>query len=106
MAGLETPDGRTFKPDGRGIITLPEELDGYGREAARVCPLFHRYRRQYTGFDAEALEQRYAAWARRGTSPPPLSSPHPFIHTEERGNAAGGIDAGLVRDERAKARGR
>ena len=68
QGGLETADGRTFRPDGRGVITLPEELAGYGRRAARVCPLFHVYRQGYAGFDAAELRERYERWREaRGT---------------------------------------
>lgn len=63
QAGLAASDGRSFRPDGNGIITLPEELAGYGRRAARLTPLFQVYRRGYAGFDAEELAARYAAWA-------------------------------------------
>jgi len=61
-AGLDAPDGRSFRPDGDGVITLPEELAGYGRRAARQAPMFHVYQRGYAGFDAAELRARYAAW--------------------------------------------
>lgn len=64
QAGLEAPDGRSFRPDGNGVITLPEELAGYGRQAARVTPLFQVYRRGYAGFDAAAVRAKHAAWVR------------------------------------------
>lgn len=65
-AGLDAPDGRSFRPDGRGVLSLPEELAAYGRQAARVTPLFHVRRRGWAGFDAAALRERYAAWEREG----------------------------------------
>lgn len=65
QAGLEAPDGRSFRPDGNGVITLPEELAGYGRRTARLTPMFQVYRRGYAGFDAEELAARYAVWAAR-----------------------------------------
>lgn len=61
-AGLDAPDGRSFKPDDRGIISLPDDLAAYGERAARVTPLFHVHRRQYGGFDAAELRRRYDAW--------------------------------------------
>ena len=72
QAGLEAPpthEGgaghgawRSFRPDSNGVITLPEELAAYGRQAARVAPMFQVYRRCYAGFDADELAARYAAW--------------------------------------------
>jgi hypothetical protein len=71
LAGLEAPPtdegrpGRSFRPDGNGVITLPEELASYGRQAARLAPMFHVYRRGYAGFDAAEVAARYAAWLAR-----------------------------------------
>ncbi|HEV7213824.1 MAG TPA: hypothetical protein VGP33_01770 [Chloroflexota bacterium] len=65
QAGLEAPDGRSFRPDSDGVITLPEELAAYGRRAARLAPMFRVYKRGYAGFDAAELAARYAAWAAR-----------------------------------------
>lgn len=65
-AGLEAPDGRSFRPDRCGVLRLPEDLAAYGRQAARVTPLFHVRRPGWAGFDAAALRERYAAWEREG----------------------------------------
>jgi len=64
MAGLDAPDGRSFRPDGDGVITLPDELTDYGRQAARRAPMFRVRRAVFTGFDAAELRTRYAAWER------------------------------------------
>jgi hypothetical protein len=65
QAGLDAPDGRSFRPDGQGVITLPEELADYGRQAARRTPLFQVHRPQFAGFDAGDVRAAYAAWASR-----------------------------------------
>ena len=62
MAGLETPDGRTFKPHD-GVITLPDELSNYGKRAARTVPMFHVRTPQFSGADMAELRARYEAWA-------------------------------------------
>ena len=62
LAGLDTPDGRSFKPDARGVITLPEQDAANGRLAAKADP-FRPYRQPFTGFDAAELRARYEAWA-------------------------------------------
>lgn len=68
LAGLDTPDGRSFKPDARGVITLPERDAAYGALAAKADP-FRPYRRRYGGFDAAELAARREAWEReRGTA--------------------------------------
>jgi hypothetical protein len=60
-AGLDTPDGRSFKPDANGIITLPERDAAYGRLAGRTG-LFEPRVPCYAGFDAAELAARYAEW--------------------------------------------
>lgn len=62
LAGLEAPDGRGFRPDGDGVIHLPDDLAGYGRQAARAAPMFHIRTPLFSGFDASELAARYAAW--------------------------------------------
>lgn len=64
LAGLDTPDGRSYKPDGRGIITLPDADAAYGALAAKADP-FCPYRRQYGGFDGAELRARYDEWRAR-----------------------------------------
>ena len=64
-AGLETPDGRTFKPDANGVITLPEDLASFGQRAARQAPMFHVRKPMISGFDAAELRARYEAWERQ-----------------------------------------
>lgn len=63
-AGLDTPDGRSFKPDANGIITLPERDAAYGRLAGRTG-LFERRVPGWAGFDAGELAARYAVWEER-----------------------------------------
>ncbi len=63
MAGLDTPDGRSFRPRD-GLITVPERYRAYAEQAARVVPLFHIHRPCWGGFDATALRARYEAWRR------------------------------------------
>ena len=63
LAGLDTPDGKSFRPDGRGVIDVPDRYDAYTRAAATAAP-FRAYRAQYGGFDAQELRARYEAWAR------------------------------------------
>lgn len=69
-AGLEAPDGRRFRPDRHGVITLPEDLSGYGARAAKATPLFRVRRRCTAGFDGAELRERYEAWQRRGNRAP------------------------------------
>lgn len=63
MAGLETPDGRTFKPKD-GVISLPEGLDDFGKLAARQVPMFHIRKPMIAGVDVTELRARYEAWER------------------------------------------
>jgi hypothetical protein len=63
-AGLDTPDGRSFKPDANGIITLPERDAAYGRLAGRTG-LFELRVPGWAGFDARDLAARYAVWEER-----------------------------------------
>lgn len=63
LAGLDTPDGRSYRPDARGVIDLPDRDAAYGALAAKADP-FRPYRRQYAGFDAADLAARRVAWER------------------------------------------
>lgn len=63
LAGLDTPDGTSFKPDRRGVIDVPDRYDRYAKLAATAEP-FRAYRPQYAGFDAAELRARYEAWLR------------------------------------------
>ena len=63
-AGLDTPDGRSFRPDAEGIITLPERDAAYGRLAGRTG-LFERRVPGWAGFDARELAAGYAVWEER-----------------------------------------
>ena len=61
MAGLDTPDGRSFRPQD-GVITVPEQYRSYAEQAARVVPVFHIRHQQWSGFDAAEVRARYEAW--------------------------------------------
>ncbi len=61
LAGLDTPDGVPLRPHD-GVIDVPEQYRRYAEQAARVAPLFRVRTRQWGGFDAAALQARYAAW--------------------------------------------
>ena len=63
-AGLDTPDGRSFRPDHQGIITLPERDAAYGRLAGRTG-LFEPRVPGWAGFDAAEVRARYADWEQR-----------------------------------------
>ena len=65
LAGLDAPDGRSFKADRDGVVTVPDALAGYAEHAVRTTPLFERYRRRYAGFDAAELAARRREWERR-----------------------------------------
>ena len=60
-AGLDTPDGRSFKPNRDGIITLPDRDDAYARAAGRTG-LFEPRVPGWGGVDVAELAARYAAW--------------------------------------------
>ena len=60
-AGLDMPDGRSFKPDRYGILTLPDSDAAYVRAAGRTG-LFEPRVPSYAGFDAAELAARYAEW--------------------------------------------
>ena len=62
-AGLDTPDGRSFKPDRDGILRLPERDDAYARAAGRTG-LFEPRVQGWGGVDVAELAAQYAAWER------------------------------------------
>ncbi len=63
MAGLDTPDGRSFRPRD-GVIALPERYRAYAAEVVRSVPFFRVYRRRWGGFDAAECRVRYEEWRR------------------------------------------
>ena len=60
-AGLDTPDGRSFKPNRDGILTLPDRDDAYARAAGRTG-LFEPRVQGWGGVDVAELAAQYAAW--------------------------------------------
>ena len=62
-AGLDTPDGRSYRPDRDGIITLPDSDAAYVRAAGRTG-LFEPRVPGWAGIDTTELAARYAAWKR------------------------------------------
>ncbi len=77
-AGLETPDGHTFKPDSYGRIRVPGPYADYAEKAAATVPFFSRPGKLWSGVDMAELRARAGhppSTERRPDAPCPDSAP-------------------------------